>query len=75
MGLKKGTKLAKNPKEFILRVRIDQKTIDMLNTACEQQDKSRSELVREAINKHVKRGKINNDRRTNQTSGDNEESC
>ena len=74
MGLKKGTKLAKNPKEFILRVRIDQKTIDMLNTACEQQDKSRSEFVREAINKHVKRGK-SNDRRTNQTNGNDEEGC
>ena len=71
MGLKKGTKLVKNPKEFVLRVRIDQKTIDMLNTACKQQDKSRSELVREAINKHVKRGK-SNDRRTNQTSSTDE---
>ena len=74
MGLKKGTKLAKNPKEFILRVRIDQKTIDELNTACEQQDKSRSELVREAINKHIKRGK-SDDRRTNQTNGNDEEGC
>lgn len=71
MGLKKGTKLAKNPKEFILRVRIDQKTIDMLNTACKQQDKSRSEFVREAINKHVKRGK-KNECRTNQTSSTDE---
>ena len=74
MGLKKGTKLAKNPKAFILRVRIDQKTIDELNIVCKQQDKSRSEFVREAINKHVKRGK-RNDRRTNQTNGNDEEGC
>lgn len=67
MGLKKGTKLAKNPKAFILRVRVDEKTVEALNLYCKSRGKSRSDFIREAINR-----KIRNECRTNQTSSTDE---
>lgn len=70
MGLKKGTKLVKNPKEYVLRVRVDEKTVEALNLCCKSRGKSRSDFIREAINRRIR-----NERRTNQTSSNNEESC
>ena len=70
MGLKKGTKLAKNPKAFILRVRVDEKTVEALNLYCKSRGKSRSDFIREAINRRIR-----NERRTNQTNGNDEEGC
>lgn len=49
MGLKKGTKLTDNPKDFILRVRLDKKTVEELDTVCKTKQKSRSEVVRDGI--------------------------
>lgn len=51
MGIKKGTKLTDNPKDFMLRVRLDKDTVKKLDTVCEKKKKSRSEIVRDAIDK------------------------
>ena len=49
MGIKKGTKLTDNPKDFMLRVRLDSTTVKKLDTICKKQGKSRSEVVRNSI--------------------------
>lgn len=49
MGIKKGTKLTDKPKDFMLRVRLDRDTVSKLDTVCKVKGKSRSEIVREAI--------------------------
>lgn len=49
MGIKKGTKLTDNPKDFMLRVRLDSITVKKLDTICKKQGKSRSEVVRNSI--------------------------
>lgn len=49
MGIKKGTKLTDKPKDFMLRVRLDQDTVSKLDTVCKAKGKRRSEIVREAI--------------------------
>lgn len=49
MGIKKGTKLTDNPKDYMLRVRMDNDTVKKLDTVCEKKKKSRSEVVRTAI--------------------------
>ena len=36
--LKKGTKLTKNPKDIMLRTRIDQETADKLEAICPETD-------------------------------------
>ena len=48
-GLKKGTKLTNNPKDYILRVRLDEKTLEKLDKCCENQGLNRSEIVRKGI--------------------------
>lgn len=48
-AMKKGTKLTDNPKNFMLRVRLDNETVQKLDTICEQQNVSRSEAVRNGI--------------------------
>lgn len=48
-AMKKGTKLTDNPKDFMLRVRLDKETVQKLDTVCEQQKVSRSEAVRNGI--------------------------
>lgn len=49
LGLHKGAKLTENPKDFMLRVRLDKETLDRLNKCCEKTQKSRSEIVRLGI--------------------------
>ncbi|MDE5620333.1 MAG: ribbon-helix-helix domain-containing protein [Ruminococcus sp.] len=49
MGIKKGTKLTDNPKDFMLRVRLDNATVEKLDIVCKEQSKSRSEVVRNSI--------------------------
>ncbi len=49
MGIKKGTKLTDNPKDHMLRVRIDKETLDKLDAVCEEVKASRSGVVREGI--------------------------
>jgi len=48
-AMRKGTKLTENPKDYMLRVRMDKSTVDKLDTVCEKEKKSRSEVVREGI--------------------------
>lgn len=61
MGIKKGTKLTDKPKDFMLRVRLDQDTVSKLDTVCKVKGKSRSEIVREAIELQYKQTKNNSD--------------
>ena len=48
-GLKKGTKLTDNPKDYVLRVRLDEKTLNMLDACCKTKGLNRSEVVRKGI--------------------------
>lgn len=48
-GLKKGTKLTDNPKDYLLRVRLDQDTLQKLDACCEDSKETRSEVVRRGI--------------------------
>lgn len=48
-AMKKGTKLTDNPKDYMLRVRMDSETVKKLDFITETLDKSRSEVVREGI--------------------------
>ena len=46
MGIKKGTKLTDNPKEYILRVRMDKTTLAKLDAICKEQGVTRSQVIR-----------------------------
>lgn len=48
-AIKKGTKLTDNPKDFMLRVRLDEQTLAELDYCCEAEQASRSEIVRQGI--------------------------
>lgn len=48
-AMKKGTKLTDDPKDYMLRVRMDKKTVDKLDIICKNQEISRSEVVRNGI--------------------------
>ena len=48
-ALKKGTKLTDNPKDYMLRVRMDAETLKELDAFCEKENLSRSEIVRKGI--------------------------
>lgn len=49
LGIRKGTKLTDAPKDFMLRVRLDGKTLAQLDKCCEAAGLSRSEVVRRGI--------------------------
>ncbi len=49
MSAKKGRPASENPKDFMLRVRLDKKTLSQLNECCEAENASRSEVVRKGI--------------------------
>jgi len=49
LGIRKGTKLTGNPKNKMLRIRIDEETNKKLNAVCEARRKSMSEVVRAGI--------------------------
>ncbi len=51
MGIKKGTKLTDSPKDKVLKVRIDTETERRLTLICEQSAKTKSEVVREGIDR------------------------
>ena len=51
LGIKKGTKLTNTPKNKMLRVRIDVNTEKKLDTVCQYTQKSKSEVIREGIEK------------------------
>lgn len=48
-GLKKGTRLTDNPKDYTLRVRMDERTLEKLDVCCKEQGLNRSEVVRKGI--------------------------
>lgn len=54
-AMKKGTKLTDNPKDYMLRVRMDKETVSKLDTVCEIQGLSRSEVVRNGIEEQYQR--------------------
>lgn len=47
--LEKGSKLTDNPKDTMLRVRIDKTTVEKLNYLSSKTGKSKSEIVRDGI--------------------------
>ena len=49
MVAKKGRPVSENPKDYMLRVRLDQETLAQLDECCKVKGKSRSEIVREGI--------------------------
>ncbi len=48
-AMKKGTKLTDNPKDYTLRVRMDNQTLQKLDKICTTQGINRSEVVRQGI--------------------------
>ena len=48
-AMKKGTKLTDNPKDYMLRVRMDKEMVEKLDKICEVESASRSEVVRNGI--------------------------
>jgi metal-responsive CopG/Arc/MetJ family transcriptional regulator len=49
MVAKKGRPVSENPKDYMLRVRMDEQTLQQLDECCEAENLSRSEVVREGI--------------------------
>ena len=55
MVAKKGRPVSENPKDYMLRVRMDEQTLQQLDECCEAENLSRSEVVRKGIQeKHSK---------------------
>ncbi len=48
-AMKKGTKLTDNPKDYMLRTRLDKATLEKLDVVSEKLNVSRSEVVRKGI--------------------------
>lgn len=55
--LKKGVKLTDNPKDFMLRARLDGETLSKLDYAAEKFGTSRSEVVRRGIEGEYQKAK------------------
>lgn len=51
MGIKKGTKLTDNPKDTMIRVRMDKETVKKLDDCVEKLNSNRSEIIRKGIKK------------------------
>ena len=49
MVAKRGRPTIENSKDYMLRVRMDNEIIKKLDICCKEEDKSRSEIVRECI--------------------------
>jgi metal-responsive CopG/Arc/MetJ family transcriptional regulator len=49
MVAKKGRPVSENPKDYMLRVRMDEQTLQQLDECCEAENLSRSEVVRKEI--------------------------
>lgn len=50
MGIKKGTKLTDNPKDTMIRVRMDKETVKKLDDCVEKLNSNRSSVIRDGIN-------------------------
>ena len=48
-AIRKGRKPTDNPKNFMMRVRLDRNTLEKLDKVCEIEKKTRSEIVRGSI--------------------------
>lgn len=48
-AISKGTKLTDNPKDFMLRVRLDKETLNKLDSICSKTNLTRSAVVRKGI--------------------------
>ncbi len=57
MGIPKGTKLTDSPKNHMLRVRMDTETLEKLDTICEEEGQTRSEIVRRGIEEQYQKTK------------------
>lgn len=57
IAMKKGTKLTDNPKDYMLRVRMDTETVDKLDFLCEKRNATRSQIVRDSIEKEYQKEK------------------
>ena len=49
MVAKKGRPVSENPKDYMLRVRMDEQSLQQLDECCEAENLSRSEVVRKGI--------------------------
>ena len=49
MVAKKGRPVSENPNDYLLRVRMDEQTLQQLDECCEAENLSRSEVVRKGI--------------------------
>lgn len=49
MVAKKGRPVSENPKDYMLRARMDEQTLQQLDECCEAENLSRSEVVRKGI--------------------------
>lgn len=49
MVAEKGRPVSENPKDYMLRVRMDEQTLQQLDECCEAENLSRSEVVRKGI--------------------------
>ena len=49
MVAKKGRPASENPKDYMLRVRMDEQTLQQLDECCKVENLSRSEVVRKGI--------------------------
>ena len=57
MGVKKGEKLTDNPKDIMLRTRIDKDTYDKLDEAAKILNVKKAEIVRRGIEHEYKEAK------------------
>ena len=49
MVASRGRPVSDNPKDFMLRVRLDKETLEQLDECCEAEQLARSEVVRKGI--------------------------
>lgn len=55
--IEKGRKLTDNPKDFMLRTRLDNETLEKLDYSAEKFGVSRSEVVRKGIDDEYRKAK------------------
>lgn len=60
MSPKMGQKIKDNPKDFMLRTRLDEETLEKLDYSAEKFNFSRSEVVRRGIEDQYQKAKIAN---------------
>lgn len=51
MGIKKGTKLTDTPKSILYQIRVDEETDKKVKAICKKENISKSELIRQGIEK------------------------